>query len=121
MSKNDNSKVCAILAYIFLIGVVWYFVDEKMKKSSFAKFHVKQALFLAIVGLGISILLAIVSSVFAVIPIIGWIISLILVPVGILINIGLLVLWIFGLINSINEKKEPIPVIGGYAEKVFTF
>jgi len=36
-SKKNNSskdiadgKICAILAYL-LIGIIWYFVDEKMK------------------------------------------------------------------------------------------
>lgn len=121
MSKNDNSKICAILAYIMLIGVIWYFVDEKMKKSSLAKFHVKQGLFLAIVGIGLGILFAILGSVLAFIPIIGWIFGVLLAPVGLIINLGILVLVIIGIINAANEKKEPVPVIGGFAEKVFTF
>ena len=121
MVKNENNKICAILAYIFLIGVIWYFVDEKMKKDAFVKFHVKQALFLFVIGIGISIAFMILSAVLAVIPFIGWLISLILIPLGLAINIGLFILWVFGLINAINEKKEPIPLIGTHAERLFTF
>ncbi|MFW6014538.1 MAG: DUF4870 domain-containing protein [Candidatus Nanoarchaeia archaeon] len=121
MSKNENSKTCAILAYILLIGVIWYFVDEKLKKDAFVKFHVKQALFLAVVGIGIAIAVSIMSMVLVFIPFIGWAITGLLSLLGMIINLGLLILWIFGLINAINEKKEPIPIIGKFAEKIFTF
>ncbi len=121
MGKDENSKICAVLAYIFLIGVIWYFADEKMKKSAFAKFHVKQGLFLFIVGISLAVLFSIVSTVLVFIPIIGWILGALLVPVGLVVNIGLLVLWVFGLINAASEKKEPVPLIGKFAEDIFTF
>ena len=35
---TSNNKLCAALSYL-LIGIIWYFADEKMKSSSFAKFH----------------------------------------------------------------------------------
>ncbi|MGM5488947.1 MAG: DUF4870 domain-containing protein [Nanobdellota archaeon] len=114
---SQNGKTCAILAYL-LVGIIWYFADEKMKKDTFAKFHVKQGLFLLIAGVVISIGVMIISTILAFIPFIGWIISVLL---GIGVNIALLILWIFGLINAINGKKEKVPVIGGYAEKVLTF
>ena len=46
-TENDagNEKLCAILSYL-LIGIVWYFADDKLRKSEFAKYHVKQGLFL---------------------------------------------------------------------------
>ena len=50
MAKDDNSKLVAILSY-FLVGVIWYLVDEKVKKSPLAKFHVKQALNLMIISI----------------------------------------------------------------------
>ena len=50
----ENEKVCAILSYL-LIGIIWYFADEKMKKSNFAKFHVKQGIVLFIAGIIVSI------------------------------------------------------------------
>ena len=53
--KNDNSKLVAVLSYL-LIGIIWYFVDDKVKKNAFAKFHVKQALNLFIISVGINIL-----------------------------------------------------------------
>ena len=31
--SQDNAKVAAILAYL-LIGIIWYFADEKIKKKN---------------------------------------------------------------------------------------
>ena len=49
MSKKEieEGKAAAVLSYL-LIGIIWYFVDEKMKKNSYVKFHVQQAIVLII-------------------------------------------------------------------------
>jgi uncharacterized membrane protein len=102
----EEGKVCAVLAYL-LIGIIWYFVDEKMKKNSFVKYHVKQGLVLLILSIAVSI-------VGSVIPFIGWFIIL---PLG---NIAVLVLVVLGIINSVNGKEKELPVIGQFASK-FSF
>jgi uncharacterized membrane protein len=33
----------------------------------------------------------------------------------------LLILWIFGIINAINEQKKPIPLVGKVFENKFGF
>ena len=107
MPKNEieEGKLVAILAYL-LIGIIWYFADEKMKKNEFVKFHVKQALVLLIVDvLGYAIL--------GIIIIIGWV----LMPI---FGVVMLILWIIGIINALNGKKKALPIIGGFAKK-FTF
>lgn len=98
----DHSKACAILSYL-LIGIIWYFVDEKIQKNAFAKFHVKQALILLIV----SIIISVVGSV---IPIIGWFIIL---PIGTLVT---LIWWIMGLVYSISGQKKELFLIGQFAK-----
>lgn len=99
--KIENEKICAILSYL-LIGVIWYFADEKMKKSRFAKFHAKQGLVLIIAEL--------IVYAFWMIPFIGWFFAPIL-------NFALLVLLIIGIINAANDKMNALPVIGSFAEK----
>lgn len=113
MSKNENGKLCAILAY-FLIGIIWYFVDDKMKKDAFAKFHAKQALFLLIISLVVSVALSLLAG----IPFLGWVIGLLL---GFFLNLVIFILWIFGLVYAAKGEKKKIPIIGGFAEKVLTF
>jgi len=105
VSKDiEQGKTCAILSYL-LIGIIWYFADDKMRKNAFAKYHVKQGLVLLIVWVVI------------------WIIS---IPLFFLfwlfwiIEIVLLVLMILGIINAVNNKKAPLPIIGQFA-KIFTF
>lgn len=102
-SKSSSNKGCAILSYL-LIGIIWYFVDNKMKKDSFVKFHVKQ-------GLGL-LILDIIVCIIAGIPILGWIIAPIL-------NIIVLVLLIVGIINAANNKEKELPIIGKYASDWF--
>jgi uncharacterized membrane protein len=108
MAKSDveEGKACAALSYI-LIGIIWYLVDEKMKKNEFAKFHVKQGLVLLIT----SIIINVVGSI---VPILGWFIIL---PLGSLL---VLVLWILGIINSLSGNMKELPLIGQFAKK-FTF
>jgi len=105
----EEGKVCAILSYL-LVGIIWYFADEKMKKNGFAKFHAKQGLALLILGVALSI----IGSVLAGLVFFGLfgIVSILLT----IINICMLVLWVIGIINAATGKYTPLPVIGKIAE-----
>jgi len=109
MAKNDveEGKICAFLMYLFPIGLIWWLLDENMKKNEFAKFHLKQSLVLLIV----SIIIQVAGSI---IPILGWFIIL---PLG---SIFILVLWIMGIIYSLTGKQKELPLIGQFGNK-FTF
>ena len=105
----EESKICVILMYIiFLIGLIWFLVDDKMKHNSFAKYHLKQVLIILIASF-------VVSFVGSIIPFIGWFVIL---PIGSLI---VFILWLFGLVYAIQGKTKPVPIIGKLAEKWFTF
>ena len=105
-SKVENEKIVAILAY-FLVGIIWYFADEKMKKSSLAKHHTKQALNLILISLVVNVILSIIV-------IVGWI----LIPLW---SLFILILWIIGIINAATEKEKDIPILGQFAGKYLTF
>jgi len=107
MAKADveSGKACAILAYL-LIGVIWYFADDAMRKNSFAKYHTKQALVLIITGIITNIILSLII-------VIGWI----LLP---LFEAAFIILMIIGIINAVNGKEKKLPIIGGFSDK-FTF
>ena len=105
MAKKDHSKIISILSY-FVVGIVWYFVDESERKDNKAKFHVKQSLNLIIISIAVSIII----NIFQFLSFIGWIVQLVL-----------FVLWIIGLINAINMKQSKIPLIGEFADKYLTF
>ena len=114
--KGDDGMVCAILAY-FLVGIIWYFADENMKKSSLAKFHTKQALVLLIVDIVLMIAASILGAILVFIPFVGWAIMSLIWTV---LSLGLFVLWLFGIIYAATKKEKAIPIIGQFAKK-FTF
>ncbi|MBR9703346.1 hypothetical protein GOV10_04875, partial [Candidatus Woesearchaeota archaeon] len=48
LNDAKDGTWCAFFQYLFPIGLVWWLVDENMKKNVFATFHLKQALVLDI-------------------------------------------------------------------------
>lgn len=112
----ENGKVCALLSYL-LIGIIWYFVDEKMKKNHFVKYHVKQGLVLLIASIIYDIVLGIIVGIIVVpLMFIGVGIALMMV-VNVLYYVPL-VLAIIGIINSLNGKTKELPIVGKFADKL---
>jgi len=110
--KNDsgNSQMCAWLAYI-LIGIIWYFADEKMRKESYAKFHVKQAIVLLIFSIAWGIVIGILGSIlFFSMPLL-W-------PIYIILSYVPLIFCIIGIVNALNMKERQLPIIGSYARNL---
>jgi len=112
---SDNGTACAILSY-FLVGIIWFFADENMRKNSFAKFHVKQALVLLIVDVIAWVAVSILWTIFAWMPVF-WILGSL---ISTLVWLAILVLLIIGIIYSATGKEKALPVIGGFADK-FSF
>lgn len=90
-----DKKVTGIVAYLTWIGLLVAFLAGDKEG---AKFHLNQALVIFIAGL--------IIGVVGVIPIIGWIVSL----VG---GIFMFVCWIIGLVAAIKEEEKEIPLLGG--------
>ncbi|AFL81562.1 putative membrane protein [Aequorivita sublithincola DSM 14238] len=93
----EDGKTIGIIAYITIVGLIIAFVMNNEKKNSFAAYHIRQSLGLGITGLALSII--------NVIPILGWIVS-------ILGSIFLIVLWVIGLMGAINGGEKPVPILG---------
>ena len=119
-SNVSDGKACAVLSYL-LVGIIWYFVDEKMKKNNFVKYHVKQGLVLLIASILYSLVLLILFGILFV-PLMfggaGMLLGLFMV-LRLLYYIPL-ILAILGIINAANGSEKELPIIGKYASK-FTF
>jgi len=104
----EEGKIVAILSYL-LVGILWFFIDEEMKKNSFVKFHVKQGLALVIIGFSFSILISILFGM------VGFMMInlsfMVLGGLSQIINLGLLVLSVMGIISAINGTKKELPWI----------
>jgi len=107
-----SNKAIGIVAYITIIGWIIAFVvhNGKEDKSALAAYHIEQSFGLILVAIALLIVGQILGS-------IAFVFGLLLS----LVNIALIVLWVFGLMNAINEKREPIPLIGQYFEGKFGF
>jgi uncharacterized membrane protein len=108
LGSPDNPKTAAIVCYITLIGwLIAYFALYRSNRNTFSAFHIRQTLMLHIFAFLVNVL-----SVFA---LWGFIPSFVVTIIGLL----LLVLWLIGLANALNNIQKPIPLIGEWAQKVF--
>lgn len=98
----EQNMLMAILAYIGPLIIVSYLVA---KDDPFVKFHIKQGLLLVIIEVAVWMLMMTL-----------WI----LFPILQLVNLGVLVLAIVGIVHAAKSEKKELPLIGHYA-KNFNF
>lgn len=94
-TTKTNSSM-DIIAYLTIIGLIIAFISNK-DKDELTTYHIRQSL-----GIGLTSLALMVVGM---IPILGWVIS-------ILGSLFVIYLWIMGLMNAINGKMEPVPFLG---------
>ena len=100
LTISEKEKSNGIIAYITIIGFVIAYIQNQELKSEYVNYHIRQMIGLAA--------LAIVTSFISWIPIIGW-----------AIGIGVLVLWVMGLMGAINGERKPIPIVGEHFQEWF--
>jgi len=104
--KNHNQgKTTAIVAYLTMIGAFIAITMNMEPKNEFARFHTKQAFGLHLCFLGFAIFLSQWFNEYA------W--------YG--LYIAYIVLWGYGFIGALQNKKQMIPLLGSYFQKWFTF
>lgn len=108
LKGREDVKAFAILSYpLFIVSLIWSFIDKDMLKDGAAKYHYKQGLVLFIANIIIWIGGSIVAAIF-------W-------PLGIVVLRLNWAVWllmsILGIINVVNGEKKEMPVIGKYAAK----
>ena len=97
-----NKKTLSIISYITIIGWVIAYVNynKLTVKDSLTRFHLKQGLGIAIVGIIISVALTIIATV---VPT--------LASIFCLVNLVVLVFWIMGIINGNNEQDIQVTLV----------
>ncbi len=111
LSDNAASALCylagLITGIIFLV-VVPYSTNRNVR------FHAFQSIFFNVAWIALWIVEMIVSAVLAAIPVLGWILSLLLMMA---IALGGLILWLLLMWKAYNGDRLVLPVIGPLAEK----
>jgi uncharacterized membrane protein len=100
MEQNKNA---AIVAYLTIIGSVIAIFMNSENKSSFASFHIRQALgiFLTFFALGYPI------GYFD-----SWMISS-------AFYIFFFILWIYGFMGALNGEEKKVPLVGDFYQNLF--
>ena len=104
-----SKKTLSVVSYITLIGWLIAFFSGKEKADSLLRYHLRQALGLAIVSIILNIVLRIITSAtpsLSFLGMVGWVIT---------------VFWVIGMINAANGAEKPIPLIGKMFERKFSF
>ncbi|NDV42800.1 hypothetical protein [Flagellimonas sediminis] len=105
MSKTNPGKTTSIVAYITIVGCLIAITMNMEPKNAFARFHTRQAFGIHVLFHALAILLTYSGMVYLAIP----------------IYIFYFVLWIFGFLQVLNDQMKPLPVLGEYFQKWFTF
>ena len=100
---NKKGRSAAIVAYFTIIGSIIAIFMNMDKRYEFARFHIRQAFGIHFIFIAFAPLATGFNN---------WMISFSL-------YIFYAVLWIFGLINAISAKTEPVPILGKLFQKIF--
>ncbi len=98
LDENIAGLLCYVLGWI--TGIVFLVLE---KENKFVRFHAMQSLatFLA---------LFVISIVVGWIPFIGWIVSILITPFG-------LILWLLLMYKAYRGERFKLPIAGDFAEK----
>jgi uncharacterized membrane protein len=101
-STGLDTRTAGLLTYIlgFITGIIFLTIE---KDSRFVKFHAMQSIL-------ISASLLVINLVLGMIPVIGWIVGILLVPLS-------FILWIACMLLALQGKLFKLPVVGDIAER----
>ncbi|WP_273567047.1 hypothetical protein [Maribacter halichondriae] len=105
MESETSGRTTAIVAYLTMIGALIAITMNAEPKHEFARFHTRQAFGLHLFFLGFAIFLSQWFNEYA------W--------YG--LYISYIVLWGYGFIGALQNKKLSVPLLGSYFQKWFTF
>ena len=107
-SSASEDKTTAIVSYLTLIGFIVAVIIHGTKKTRLGAYHLRQSLGLMLT----SIVVAVLATILAFIPFVGWL-------AGVAAWVGILVLWIMGLLAALNGEQKPVPVLGIHFQQWF--
>jgi uncharacterized membrane protein len=110
-STGLDGNVAAALCYIQPIGIVFLFLEQS---SAFVRFHAMQATFLLAAAVVIWIAFTVITAMLQVVPILGFIFSVLLY---IAVVVGMFVIWVLCVIKALQGDRYKLPVLGNLVEQ----
>jgi uncharacterized membrane protein len=112
-AKPLESNVAALLSYLlWFVGGIIFLVLEPYKNDKFVRFHAFQSIFLSVVFFIFWIFWNVILG-----ALFGGALWVILNLMGVIVWLGVLLLWIFLMYKAYNNEKFMIPFIGELAAK----
>jgi uncharacterized membrane protein len=115
-----DQKSIAWVSYLTLIGWIIALVsyNSSTDKSSLAKFHLRQSFGIMVTAFALSIVIWILVAIIVfVMPMMIFLTSVLWMVIWIV----LLIFWVLGLVSAVNGEEKPVPVLGAFYQKTFTF
>lgn len=94
----EKNTLMAILSYVSILVIIPILTA---RDDAFVKFHIQQGL----VTFSLSVALWVIGTTFF---FIWWAVNI--------VNLGVLVLAIIGIVNAINGKEQELPIVGKYGK-----
>ena len=104
-----DNKTLSIVSYISIVGWLIAYFMGKDNSDSLLRYHLRQSLGLAIFSILFSVVLNVLAMIIPALGILG------------ILSLGIVILWIIGIINAANNAQKPLPVIGKMFEDQFSF
>lgn len=114
---NGPKRHLAFIAYLVPV-LGWLYVLLFEKKDGFAVYHAKQAMMLTITAVVTPLIWAVAAWILVWIPFLGGVLAASLFTLVILAYLSLVVIWVVGMVNALQTKEKPLPVVGGWAERI---
>jgi uncharacterized membrane protein len=119
-------NVAAALSYIWIVGLVMFFLE---KANKFVRFHAMQSVLYGILWTIVLVVLAVLTGVITIVAgvaasaagdpgIIGLLISLIWLVIWLVVPIVYLGGLILGAVKAYQNTKIKFPIVGNMAEKI---
>jgi uncharacterized membrane protein len=113
-SSGLAENVAGMLAYFTIIPAILFLLIEPYNRNRFVRFHSFQCLFVALALFVVDIALAIASSIFHLVPLIGWFVAAL---IWLLYSLAIIALWLLLVVKAYRHEIFKLPVVGELAEK----
>ena len=110
---QPKDKLIAALAYVTFIPAIVFVLIEPFKRNLFVRFHAFQSIFLAGATIVAAIAIRVLYSLFALIPVLGYLLAWLTSAVALL---GWMILWLVLVVKALQGEIFKLPWIGNLAD-----
>lgn len=111
-SVGLESNLAAALAYITIVGIIFFFIE---KENRFVRFHSMQSI---LFGAAITVLFIVLGIVTAILGMISGILATLFSLLTGLLGLGVLIVAVLCMIKAYQNQMFKLPVIGDMAENI---